>query len=436
METPSTPTLFLLLVLLIFLSGFFSGSETAMMALNKYKLRHLVRKGHWRAGVAARLLERPDRLIGVILLGNNFVNIAASSVATLITLRLVGESGIAIATGLLTLVILIFSELTPKTLSATYPERLAFFAAPILQPLLVVLYPIVVVTNVIANGLLRLLGFKRPSDSETSLSEEELRTVILEGGQLISDRRQRMLLNIFELSRVTVEDVMIPRNEMRMIDIEWDWQTILKQFRASPHTRLPVYRGDPDQIIGVIHGKDLLRAEVELETGLASIESLIREPYFVPATTPLQEQLFKFQRRGQHLGLVVDEYGDLIGLVTLEDILEEIVGEIQDEHDLPRRGIRPQRDGSILVDGQIEVRTLNYLLGWELETEGPRTLAGLIIESLEQIPQGRTALKLNGHVIEVVKVRRQAITVVKLFPSPAELARIKEMGFEGNAESS
>jgi len=417
MDSPSVTTLFIILGVLLGLSGFFSGSETAMMALNKYRLSARAREGHRGARITARLLERPDRLIGVILLGNNFVNIAASSVATLIALRLVGEAGIAISTGLLTLVILIFAELAPKTLAANHPERLAFLAAPLLHPLLIVLYPLVVVINAVANTLLRMLRLTR-GEGESGLSEEELRTVILEESALLSTRRQRMLLNIFELSRVTVEDVMVPRTEMASLNVDTDWPDLLAQFQASPHTRFPVYRKDPDHIIGVVHGKDLVQME-SLEEGGPSreaIAALIREPYFVPATTPLQEQLIQFQRRRQHMGLVVDEYGDVVGLVTLEDILEEIVGEIQDEHDLPMRGLRPQKDGSLLVDGQIEIRSLNRQLGWDLPTEGPRTLAGLIIEELEEIPNEGTSLKINGKPMEVVKTRNQTVTVVRIVP--------------------
>ncbi|HKJ88642.1 MAG TPA: transporter associated domain-containing protein, partial [Gammaproteobacteria bacterium] len=302
-----------------------------------------------------------------------------------------------------------------------YPERIAFFAAPLLRPLLLVLYPLVVAINAIANGLLRLLRLTQ-GPARPGLSEEELRTVITEESALLSARRQRMLLNIFELSRVSIEDVMVPRTEMAMLNIAADWHDILAQFRASPHTRFPVYRRDPDHIVGVIHGKDLLKLE-EMETGAPSrdtIAGLVREPYFIPATTPLQEQLIQFQRRRQHMGLVVDEYGDVVGLVTLEDILEEIVGEIQDEHDLPMRGLRPQKDGSLLVDAQIEVRSLNRQLGWHLPTGGPRTLAGLVIEELEAIPNENTSLKVGGHPMEVVKTRNQTVTVVRVYPDDVQ----------------
>ncbi len=418
MESPSLATLFVLLVFLLGLSGFFSGSETAMMALNKYRMRHLAQAGHRRAQITARLLERPDRLIGVILLGNNFANIAASSVTTLIALRLVGEAAVAASAGILTLIILIFSELAPKTLATTHPERLAFWAAPILRPLLAVLYPLVMAINAVANTLLRAIGLTPPG-GQARLSEEELRTVIQEESARLPDQRQHMLLSIFELSRVTVEDVMVPRTEMINLNIEADWPDILAQFRASPHTRFPVYRRDPDHIVGVIHGKDLIRLE-GLEKGPPSrdaLSSLIREPYFVPATTPLQEQLFEFQRRRQQMGLVVDEYGDVIGLVTLEDILEEIVGEIQDEHDLPLRGmIRPQKDGSFLVEGQIEVRSLNRQLGWDLPVGGARTLAGLVIETLEEIPEEGTELEVAGYPMKVMRTRNQTVTVVRIHP--------------------
>ncbi|MFP4614641.1 MAG: HlyC/CorC family transporter [Thiohalospira sp.] len=416
----SLGTLFLLLGVLLALSGFFSGSETAMMALNKYRLRHRAEQGHRGARIAARLLERPDRLIGVILLGNNFVNIASASVSSIIAIHLLGEAGLFLSTVILTVVVLIFSELAPKTLAATYPERLAFVAAPVLRPLLLVFYPLVVAINAVANTLLHALRLTQ-GPARTSLSEEELRTVIVEESALLSTRRQRMLLNVFELSRVTVEDVMVPRTEMATINIDADWQEILAQFRASPHTRFPVYRRDPDHIVGVIHGKDLLQLnDMEGEPSRETIAGLVREPYFIPATTPLQDQLIQFQRRRQHLGLVVDEYGDVVGLVTLEDILEEIVGEIQDEHDLPMRGIRPQKDGSLLVDAQIEVRDLNRQLGWDLPTDGPRTLAGLVIEELEAIPSENTSLKVGGHPMEVVKTRQQTVTVVRVYPDDAE----------------
>ena len=421
MDSPSLTVLFGILGVLLGLSGYFSGSETAMMALNKYRMRHLASQGNRGARIAAKLLERPDRLIGVILLGNNLVNIAAASVASVIALRLMGEAGLFVSTVILTVVVLIFSELAPKTLAANHPERLAFLSAPILRPLLVVLYPVVVIINAIANSMLRTLRLTQ-AKSPHGLSEEELRTVILEESALLSARRQRMLLNIFELSRVTVEDVMVPRTDMATLNIDAEWRDILAQFRASPHTRFPVYRRDPDHIVGVIHGKDLLKLE-GLEDGpptQETIQTLVREPYFVPATTPLQEQLIQFQRKRQHMGLVVDEYGDVVGLVTLEDILEEIVGEIQDEHDMPMRGIRPQKDGSLLVEGQIELRDLNRQLGWELDTSGPRTLAGLIIEVLEEIPNENTSLKVGGHPMEVVRVRNQTITVVRVYPDDAE----------------
>lgn len=424
MESPSLTTLFVLLFFLLGLSGFFSGSETAMMALNKYRMRHLADSGHRGARIAAGLLDRPDRLIGVILLGNNFANIAASSVATLIALRLAGEAAIAISTGVLTLVILIFAELAPKTLAATHPERLAFLAAPVLRPLLTGLYPVVVAINAIANTLLRGLRLT-PPNAQAGLSEEELRTVILEESSYLSRPRQHMLLSVFELSRVTVAEVMVPRTDMATLNIDADWPDILAQFRASPHTRFPVYRRDPDHIVGILHGKDLLRLEglVEGPPSREDLLTLVREPYFIPDTTPLQSQLLEFQRRRQHMGLVVDEYGDVMGLVTLEDILEEIVGEIQDEHDLPMRGIRQQSDGTFLVEGQIEVRSLNRHLGLSLPEDGPRTLAGLILETLEEIPEEGTEVEIASYPMMVVRTRNQTVTVVRVHPGekPAQM---------------
>jgi len=400
--------LFGLLLLLVLLSAFFSGSETGLMTLNRYRLRHLARAGHPGARRAARLLERPDRLIGVILLGNNFVNILASSIATIIALRLMGEAGVAVAAGLLTLVILIFAEVAPKTLAALHPERLAFPAAFVLGPLLRLLYPLVWATNGLANGLLRLLGV-RPEAGETQpLTREELRTVLIEAGGMIPRRHQRMLLSILDLEQTAVEDIMVPRGEIVGIDVEAPWEEVVEELTQAQHTRLPVYRHSIENIVGFLHVRSVVRLLATGELDRERLLAAVREPYFVPEGTPLTTQLLNFQRERRRIGLVVDEYGDILGLVTLEDILEEIVGEFTTDPSVRGRGIRPQPDGSYLVDGGVAVREINRRLGIELPTDGPRTLNGLVLEHLEAIPEPGTSMLIGGYPVARLRAARSA----------------------------
>ncbi len=407
------------LVLLLMLSGFFSGSETGLMAVNRYRLRHLARQGHKGAQRVLRLLERPDRLIGLILLGNNLVNILASSLTTIIALRLGGEGAIALGAGLLTLVILIFSEVAPKTLAALHPERIAFPAAFVYEQLLRVVYPVVYLVNLLANGVLRLLGV-RPEQTETShaLSTEELRTVLHEAGALIPKRHQEMLLSILELEEVTVNDIMVPRGEIVGIDLEEDMEVIVTQLTSAQHTRLPVYRESIDHVEGFLHVRNALPLLARDELTKEALLRILREPYFIPEATPLNTQLLNFQRQRRRIGLVVDEYGDIQGLVTLEDILEEIVGEFTTSPELSPE-ILPQEDGGYLVDASINIRELNRMLGWRLPTDGPKTLNGLILEHLEHIPEPGTSLRIAGYPMEVVQIRGNAVKTVKIYP-PAE----------------
>jgi len=404
------------LVLLLLLSGFFSGSETGLMAVNRYRLRHLARQGHKGAQRVLRLLERPDRLIGLILLGNNLVNILASSLTTVIALRLGGEGAIALGAGLLTLVILIFSEVAPKTLAALHPERIAFPAAFVYEQLLRVLYPLVYLVNLLANGVLRLLGV-RPGQTETShaLSTEELRTVLHEAGALIPKRHQEMLLSILELEEVTVNDIMVPRGEIVGIDLEEDMAVIVTQLTSAQHTRLPVYRESIDHVEGFLHVRNALPLLARGELTKEALMRILREPYFIPEATPLNTQLLNFQRQRRRIGLVVDEYGDIQGLVTLEDILEEIVGEFTTSPELSPEVI-PQEDGSYLVDASVNIRELNRMLGWRLPTDGPKTLNGLILEHLEHIPEPGTSLRIAGYPMEVVQTRGNAVKTVKIYP--------------------
>jgi Mg2+/Co2+ transporter CorB len=420
--------LFGALVVLIVLSGFFSGSETSMMALNRYRLRHLAQQRHRGARLASALLERPDRLIGLILLGNNFVNILASSLATIIALRLAGEAGIAIATGLLTLVILIFAEVAPKTLAVLHPERLAFLASYALTPLLKLFYPLVWTINWIANGLLAVVGVPSDRVDREKLTSDELRTVVNEAGSMISQRYIRMLLSILDLEKVSVDDIMVPRNEIDGIDLEDSENNILEQLASSQHTLLPVYRGDIDTIVGVLH---LRRVVAELKYASLSKERLLgwaQEPYFVPAGTPLDTQLRNFQRHQRRIGLVVDEYGDIQGLVALEDILEEIVGEFTTDPAAQISDVFSQADGSYLIDASASIRDLNRTMHWELPVDGPKTLNGLILEYLETIPQAGTSLLIAGYPVEVVQTKENAVKTVRIKPhlrrpKRAELSR-------------
>ncbi len=414
MEDIPLGLLFGVLAGLICCSAFFSGSETAMMSLNRYRLRHLVKHRHGGAMRASRLLDRTDRLIGVILIGNNFVNILASAIATVFAMRLYGEAGIAIATGLLTLVILIFAEVTPKTLAALHPERLAFPATWVLIPLLWLFYPLVWTVNLITSQILRLLGVRMQHGQTEHLSTEELRTVVHEAGALIPRRRQGMLLNILDLDKMTVNDIMVPRNEVVGIDIEDEISEIVDLLRTSQHTRLPVFRGDIQNVIGILHMRNSVRLFQSEEITRAGILQYVREPYFIPESTPLNKQLFQFQKNKRRMGLVVDEYGDIQGIVTLEDILEEIVGEFTTDFAASSKDIHPQEDGSYLIDGTALVREINRALSWRLPVDGPKTLNGLVTEHLETIPENPVCLRIGNYVMEIMQVQDTIIRTVRV----------------------
>lgn len=404
------------LIVLVAISAFFSGSETGMMALNRYRLRHLADQGHRGAMRASRLLERPDRLIGLILLGNNFVNILASSLATLIALELWGNAGVPIAAAILTVVILIFAEVAPKTTAAVQPERVAYAASYILLPLLSVLYPAVAAINWVANGLLGMFGLSTHEGGADQLSAAELRTVVTESDVHVSRRHRSMLVGVLDLDSVTVDDIMVPRAEIRGIDIEDSERSIRDSLMHAQHTRMPVFRGDIDDVQGILHVRRVIDALVRDELTHEGLLASCDEPYFVPAATPLNTQLLNFQRRGQRLGVVVDEYGDIEGLVTLEDILEEIVGEFTTAPDDLSDDVHPQDDGSYLVDGSTSIRELNRTMHWELPLDGPKTVNGLVLEHLEDMPQPATSLKIAGYPFEVVQTRENVVKTVRVFP--------------------
>ena len=414
MEDASISSLSILLFILILCSAFFSSSETGMMSLNRYRLKHLAKNNHLGARKAAKLLDRPDRLIGLILIGNNFVNILASAIATVIAVRIWGDAGIAIATGALTLVVLIFAEVTPKTLAAMYPEKIAFPASYVLTLLLKVFYPLVFAVNLITNGIFRLLGIKTTGEDAHNLSTEELRTIVNESGALIPQSNQSMLLGVLELGEVTVNDIIIPRNEVEGIDLDHEMDQILEQLSKTKHTRLPVFRGDINQIVGVLHMRNLAQIIQQGKVTKPAIMAVVHEAYFIPESTPLQTQLLNFQKESRRIGVVVDEYGDVQGIVTLEDILEEIVGELSNDQSDIHEDIHQQEDGSYFIDGSAYIREINKALNWELSTEGPKTLNGLITEQLESIPDANVCIEINEYRLETLQISDNLIKTVRV----------------------
>jgi Mg2+/Co2+ transporter CorB len=407
--------LFGILALMLILSAFFSGSETALMTLNRYRLRHLVKLKHSGAIKALKLLQRPDRLLGMILLGNIFVNTLAASVATIIAIRLYPqhESAVVVADGILVLVTLIFSEATPKTYAAVKPETLAFPSAWIYVPLLKLFYPIIEFVNIFVSLLLRLLRVDVKQHSLETLSKDELKVVIAEAESIMPHRYQKMLMGILELESATVEDIMTPRNEIVGIDLELPLEDIINQIKSSPHTRLPVYKKSVDRIIGFLHLRKVLILVNHEDFDKQTIISLLSKPVFIPDTTPVHSQMLKFKSEKVRIGLVVDEYGDVHGLVTMDDLLQEIVGEIITDD----TQVRVQSDGSYIVDGNITVRELNRFMQWELPTEGPKTLNGLIIEFMETIPEAGTSIRLHGYPLEIIKCDDNAVKLVKFLTS-------------------
>jgi Mg2+/Co2+ transporter CorB len=391
-----------------------------MMALNRYRLRHLVGKKHGGAIRASKLLERPDRLLGVILIGNNFVNFSAASIATLIALEIFGESGIAVAPIVCTIVFLIFAEVAPKTISAVYPEKVALPSAYILQFLLWLFYPLVWLVNFITNGFLRMVGVKSAATVSDHLSTDELRTVVHERSK-IGQRPQNMLLSILDLENVTVDDIMIPRSEIVGIDTDDDIKDIINLLRSSQHTRLPVFKTDIDEIYGILHLRNTTHF---LTLGEVTKQALLEETqdaYFVPENTPLHTQLFNFQQEKQRIGMVVDEYGDIQGIVTLEDILEEIVGEFTTDLADTSIDINPQEDGSYLIDGGANIRAINRSLGFDLPTGGSKTFNGLITDYLETIPDANVCVSLAGYHIEIVQLNDNMIRTAKISRAESNL---------------
>ena len=405
--------LFSILVTLIVLSAFFSGSETGMMALNRYRLKHLQNHNHRGAIRAGKLLERPDRLIGLILIGNNLVNNFAAVITTIIAIRLWGDTGVFVAGVVITLVILVFGEVTPKTLAALNPEKIAFPASLALRPLMKIMYPFVALVSYVTNGLLRGLGVDPKDTGDEHVSAAELRTIVTDAGQLIPARHRELLLNILDLEQASVDDIMIPRNEVYGIDLKDKDEEILQRIKASAHTRLPVWRDDINNIQGVLHMRTVSRIITANGLDRAALEREIATPYFVPESTPLHTQLLNFQKRKMRLGIVVDEYGEVLGLVALEDILEEIVGEFTSNLAEAIGTIFPQKDGSFVIDGTENIREINKSLGWELPTDGPKTLSGLILEHLESFPDAQVGIAIGNYRLETLALEGNVVRSVR-----------------------
>ena len=400
------------IVVLTAFSAYFSGTETAMMALNRYRLKHLVKERHKAARKANRLLRRPDRLLGVILVGNNLVNFSAATIATVLGFRLLGDTGVLLAPWVVTIIFLIFAEVAPKTLAAQNPEGWAFKAVFPLGPLRKVLSPAVLFVNWIANALVRPF---LPSSEENGdhLSTEELKTVVNEGG-VSAGERQSMMVRLLDLESVSVNDIMVPRSEIVGIDIEQDIADIIDQTSTSQHTLLPVYKGEINSVIGILHLRRLAKFLHAEEFSKADLLQLTREPYYVPEATPLHTQLLNFQKEKQRIALVVDEYGDVQGIVTLEDILEEIVGEFTSDFASNMPEISPQEDGSFFIDGTAVLREINRALRWDLPTEGPKTLNGLVLEVLETIPESNLCLMIDNFQVETLQIKDNMIKSLKI----------------------
>jgi Mg2+/Co2+ transporter CorB len=410
----SLSMLFGILAAMLALSAFFAGSETSLMSLNRYRLRHLVKLKHSSAIKTQNLLQRPDRLLGLILLCNNFVNNFAASIATVIAIKLYAdeEAAVAIATGILTIVMLICSDVTPKTLAAIRPELLAFPAAWVYTPLLKILYPVVWLINLFVNLLLRIVGVDIKKNRHDALNKDELKSIISDAESLMPARYQKMLVGILELESATVKDIMTPRNEIVGIDLELPIEDIIAKIKTSPHTRLPVYKTSIDRIIGFIHLRKILTLINQEGFDKQTIINCLDKPSFIPESTPVHNQMHRFKHEKIRIGLVIDEYGDVLGLVTLDDLLQEIVGELITED----VAVRAQSDGSYLVDANITIRELNRVMQWSLPTEGPKTLNGLIVEFMETIPETGTSIKLHDYPLEIIKRDENSVKLVKFLP--------------------
>lgn len=425
MDDTSLGALFGILLLLLVCSGFFSASETSMMAINRHRLNHLVRKGNKSAKLTSRLLGKVDKLLGSILLGNTLLNVVAAALSEIIILRLFGHNEMAMLIGTLAIafVILVFSEIMPKVIAASHPERVALPSSYLLSPLVTLFHPVVSVATAIVRGLLWLMRINIQTDqSKQKLTLEELRGLVLDAEHFMPRKHQKMLLNLVDLERITVNDVMIPRNQIEALDINAEADDLRQQIITCHHTLLPVYADTPSNIIGILHIKRVPALLQETTLDLTSLREILNEPYFIPSDTPLLKQLQQFQERHSRLGLVVDEYGELLGLVTLENILEEIVGEFTTQSPSQTGKFLRQEDGSYLLEGSSSLRELNRKLGFHLPLDGAKTLNGLILDHLEDIPETGTSLKIAGYPIEVIQTQDRIVKVARIFPATSKVS--------------
>ena len=411
MESLSTFWLSVLLFILILASAFFSSSETSMMAINRYRLKTLISKNNVQAKRVEKLLNNLDYLIGAILLGNNFVNILAASIATLLSIKLYGEGSVIIASMILTIVILIFAENTPKTFAAKNPEKIALPASWLLELIIKLFKPVIYLISLISISILKLFGLK--SENKDNLNSDELRMAVKDSKSMMTSNYQRMLLNIIDLEKVKVEDIMIPHNELVIADID-DEEELFDQFKRIQHNRLLIFEGSENNIIGTIHMRDVVNSFAKGELEMSQIKELIREPYFIPEGTPLSQQLEHFKSQKRRLGIVVDEYGEVQGMVVLDDILEEIVGQFTSSQGESIDEITLLEDGSYLVDPKISIRELNSALKIKLPFENAKTLNGVILEQLQSFPQHNVSLKIHPLIIEIIQVSKQGIKLVKI----------------------
>lgn len=418
MDHVSAGTLITILVILIILSAYFSASETSMMTLNRYRLKHLSKQGNRAAKRVEKLLKHPDKLISLILIGNNLINIVASSVATIIGMRLYGNAGVAIATGILTFVILVFSEVMPKTIAALYSEKVAFPSSYILQPLQKIMLPVVWTFNRITLLFMRIFGIKSPVIRSDAVSKDELRTIVNESKAKLSRRNQDMLISILDLEKVTVGDIMLPRNEIIGIDVNDDWKSIIRQLTHSPHGRIVLYRDSLDDAIGILRVREAYRMMMEKrEFNKQNLIKAADNIYFIPDSTPLSIQLINFQHNKEKIGIIVDEYGEIQGLISVEDILDEIVGEFTTSMSPSlAEEVLPQSDGSVLVDGSTNIRDLNKAFDWHLPVDGPRTVNGIVLEVIGDIPELEEQIVISHYLIEVLLISDNIIKQVKITP--------------------
>lgn len=407
-------SLLLLLVFLIVLSAFFSGSEIGMMSINRYKLKHLVKKDNKQAIRVNQMLARPDKLLSVVLIGNTLANIVGSTIATLIGQHFYGDLGVAIATVLLTVIILVFAEMTPKTFAAIYPQQVAFACSLPLKVMQGILAPLVYIISFASNAILRIFGISIDRIQKEALTGEELRSVVHEAGGLLPVEHKSMLISLLDLEQATVEDIMVPKSDIVGIDLDQPWQQMLEQLETAQHTRLPIYRGSIDRLEGMIHVRDVLNLALEDNLDMDSFLKAADAPYFIPEATPLNVQILNFRKMKRRSCFVVDEYGDILGLVTMEDILEEIVGEFTTDIAAFSRDITHEKGGSVIIDAGVTLRHLNRMMSWNLPLIGPRTLSGLIIEHLGYIPPADSCLMIDNYRIEILRISDNTIRSVRM----------------------